>query len=357
MGDYNATHKHILQDPFHERVIHKQLSRRLSALLTDIWEELSQAFDDTLGTDAAWKEINLSQSLMELIARASNRMIVGMPICREKEYLDNMNRFALCIVINRELLQFFPRICWPLVARAMCARNSWYHRQTAKHSLPVICSRLEHMRKKQADPEYQWTEPNDYLSWHIKIAMDEDRAIELDPLMISRRLTILNFASLHTTLLTMSNTLLDILGSPSQDCLNGIREEVECVYSECQGVWTNTALTKLIRTDSAIRESMRVNNFMTRGVMRKVVAPEGIVNPQEGWSAPQGAVIGTDVHSVQHDSAIYPNPEEYDAFRFSRPLEEDFGGSDPKTISQLKKMSLTTTSDTFLPFSHGRHAW
>jgi cytochrome P450 len=190
------------------------------------------------------------------------------------------------------------------------------------------------------------------------MAMDENRAIELDPVMISRRLTVVNFAALHTTLLTMSNTLLDIVGSPSRDFLDGIREEVERVYTECNGVWTTTALTKLIRTDSAIRESMRINNFMTRGVMRKVVAPEGIVNPQEGWTAPQGAFIGVDIHSVQHDSTIYSNPDEYDAFRFSRPLEEDSsGGSDTKSILQLKKMSLTTTSDTFLPFSHGRHAW
>ncbi|CRG92424.1 5-beta-cholestane-3-alpha,7-alpha-diol 12-alpha-hydroxylase [Talaromyces islandicus] len=357
VGDYNATHKHILRDPFHDRVIHKQLSRHLPALLTDIWEELSQAFDNTFGNDTAWKEINLSQSLMQLIARASNRMAVGKPTCREKEYLDNMNRFALSIIINRELLQFFPRIFWPLVARVMCARNSWYHHQTAKHSLPVIRSRLEHMRKKRGDPNYEWTEPNDYLSWHIKMAMDENRAIELDPVIISRRLTILNFAALHTTLLTTSNLLLDILGSPSQIFLDGIREEVEHVYTECGGVWTNTALTKLIRTDSAIRESMRVNNFMTRGVLRKVMRPEGIVNPQEGWTAPQGAYIGTDIHSVQHDSAVYPNPDEYDAFRFSRPVEENFiSGRDTKSILQLKKVSLTTTSDTFLPFSHGRHA-
>src|SRR5204863_9681428 len=99
-------------------------------------------------------------------------------------------------------------------------------------------------------------------------------------------------------------------------------EEVTRIYTECNGVWTKAALAKMIRTDSAIRESMRVSNFMTRGVMRKVMPPGGITNKAEGWSAPQNAYIGLDIHSVQHDPEIYPNPNEYDAFRFSRPWEE-----------------------------------
>ena len=48
--------------------------------------------------------------------------------------------------------------------------------------------------------------------------------------------------------------------------------------------------------------------------MRKVMQPGGIVNDAEGWSAPQGAYIGLDIHSVQHDPDLYTNPNEYDAF-------------------------------------------
>lgn len=111
---------------------------------------------------------------------------------------------------------------------------------------------------------------------------------------------------------------------------------------------------------------MRISNFMTRGVMRKVMPDEGVENKAEGWRAPKGAYIGLDVHSVQHDPEIYPNPETYDAFRFSRSKEEveaqnmdnikHQSNKDNANVLKLKNAALITTSDTFLPFSHGRHA-
>lgn len=101
---------------------------------------------------------------------------------------------------------------------------------------------------------------------------------------------------------------------------------------------------------------------MTRGVVRKVMPTEGIENKIEGWRAPRGAYIGLDVHSVQHDPDVYPRPEMYDAFRFSRPKEEshetskDGNSDDAADILRLKNTGLVTTSDSFLNFGHGRHA-
>jgi len=94
------------------------------------------------------------------------------------------------------------------------------------------------------------------------------------------------------------------------------------------------------------------------------MSPNGITNKAEGWTAPHNAHIGVDMHSVQHDPDIYPNPEEYDAFRFSRPREEfekrngeSGDAGDEADILRLKNTGLITTGDTFLPFGHGRHAW
>ena len=71
---------------------------------------------------------------------------------------------------------------------------------------------------------------------------------------------------------------------------------------------------------------------------------------------------------------------EYDPFRFSRPLEElgtrkrpvkavgkpdrdevgedrEGEGADTAESIAYKNQSLATTSDTYIPFGHGRHAW
>ena len=96
--------------------------------------------------------------------------------------------------------------------------------------------------------------------------------------------------------------------------------------------------------------------------MRKVLPAEGIENKMEGWHAPRGSYVGLDSYSVQHDSEIYPDPNTYDAFRFSRAREETLDeertekSRDTAEILKQKNVGLVTTSETFLSFSHGRHA-
>jgi hypothetical protein len=50
----------------------------------DIMDELASGFDETWGFDTqAWKEIGVFQNMMRIIARTSNRVMVGLPLCKE----------------------------------------------------------------------------------------------------------------------------------------------------------------------------------------------------------------------------------------------------------------------------------
>jgi len=227
------------------------------------------------------------------------------------------------------------------------------------------------MERKDRDPSFDWQEPNDYISWHINLAKSTNTLRELDPILISRRLLPINFAAIHTTVFTITNTLLDLIGSdPARGYIPGIAEECSRVFTSERGQWSKPALARLVRTDSAIRDSMRISGFMTRGMLRKVTAPKGLTNEKAGWTLPQNAFVGTDVYSVHMDPDIYQRPEEYDAFRFSRPREEFedkvreregrgevLAEEERRELLTLKGTGLVTTSETFLPFGHGRHAW
>ena len=79
---------------------------------------------------------------------------------------------------------------------------------------------------------------------------------------------------------------------------------------------------------------------------------------------------------MHHDERIYPNPSEWDPWRFSRPREElegmkrmaakrDTGSSGGIRIEELEEMNalrqmaqpFVATTDTFLLFGHGKHVW
>ena len=362
-GEYAFTTPRILQDPYHEHVVHKYLPRRLPALIPDLWDEVSCGFDESWGTDTqTWKEIPVYDSVMFMISRAVNRMIVGLPLCRNEDYLANMRSFAMDIIKTGVILRFTPRWLRPVVGPLAAFPNNVHYRKTAKYTLPFIIERLEGFRRKQIDLNYEWEVPNDFISWSIMVATEEGRADEMTADMLSRRLMTINFASIHTTTIAVTNCLFDLIASePSLQYLEGIRKEAATLLAEGHGKWTKASLARYHRADSALRESMRVSNFMTRNIGRKVIPRGGITNPAEGWHAPQGTVIGVDMHSIQHDADIYPQPQTYDAFRFSRSREErpsndNSTGDADVGHPERKNTELVTTSDIFLPFSHGRHA-
>ena len=366
-GSYGFTHPKILKDPYHEHVVHKYLPRRLGQMIPSMEEELSLGFDQTWGCDTkAWKEICVHENLMTMISRAVNRMIVGLPLCRNEDYLKHDANFAMDVIYGAIFLRFVPAWLKPFIGHLVTMPNRYHYHMTTKHTLPLINQRLAMFKRKQEDPDFEYEEPNDYLQWLITLADSEDRQDELTPDMISRRLMPISFAAIHTTTLTLTNCLLDLIASdPSRQYLEGIREEATRVLAEEGGHWTKAALAKCHRSDSAVRESMRVSNFMTRGLKRKVMREGGLENKAGDWLAPKGAYVATDLHSVHHDPLIYPDPDGYDAFRFSRPKEEvevrkgDSSGNGLADVAEtlkLKNTGIVTTSDTFLPFGHGRHA-
>lgn len=328
-----------------------------------MWEEVQVAIDQTWGTNTMeWKDVGIWQNMMRVIPSVTNRMMVGPQVCRNEDFLANMGKFAMDVITCASVyLRFTPRFLKPLVGPLVSIPNTRHWRNTTKYTLPIINERLANFKRKEEDPSFQWDEPNDYISWHIKLAMAEGRHDELTPDMISRRLMPVNFAAIHTTALTITSAIFDLLSSPnSLEWLEGIREEAERVLAEEGGQWTKNGLARCHRSDSAIRESMRLSNFMALNVVRKVMPAAGIENKVGGWRAPQGALLGVDMHSVQHDPEIYRDPNTYDPFRFSRLRES------PDTFNVHSKVTgtgsgtgttgLITTSDIFLPFSHGRHA-
>ena len=348
---------------YHEHVVHKNLARRLHKIIPGTWDELQSRIDESWGSNTEeWKDICVFEDMMATIARASSRMFVGLPLCRDENYLVNMASFAQDVIGCIIALQFVPKFLAPIFGRLCAIPNNIHYKRVSKHTLPLIKQRLEDIKKKDKDPEYKWEEPDDYITWHIRLAQSEGRAKELEPDIISKSLMPINFAAIHTTTFTITNTLFDLLGSdPAKDFIEGLREEAERVFRDENGIWSKAALNRLVRADSAIRESMRVSNFLTRGVTRKIIAKDGLKNDEEGWTAPYGAFVSVDVHSMQHDPKIYPEPDMYDAFRFSRPREEYQAKHPDEKDSieslKLKNTSMISTGDNFLPFGHGRHAW
>jgi len=206
---------------------------------------------------------------------------------------------------------------------------------------------------------------NDYTTWHIKeVELDP---IESTPQKIANRIMTINFAAIHTSTFAATNILFDLFSSPLVDTyVKEIREEVAHALSENGGKWDKNTIAKLIKTDSAVRESLRISTFMSTGMNRVVVDPHG-ATMTNGLHLPQGTKVGTSTYWIHHDDSVYENAMTYDAFRFSRSREiaitagklrmegnetESMQGSvkneELAKLLESKNLATVTTSDTFL---------
>ncbi|KXT11210.1 hypothetical protein AC579_10008 [Pseudocercospora musae] len=271
-GQYAFTHPELLHHTFHEEVIHRNLARKLASLIPSTWDEVKYQVDHTLGRSSEqWKEVQVLQTMTLVVAAISNRMIIGLPLCRDAKFRDLSARLAAGIMFVVMLVQLSPMLLQPI-----------------NLTLPVIEKRLADIEHEASDPDEKGHSsiPDDYLTWQIRLAKERGETKEYDADWITRRLMPLESAAIHTSSFTIANVLLDLLASdPKLGYIEAIREEAETIYREANGQWTKKDLPRMVKTDSAIRESMRVSGFGVRGVQRKVTDKNGLKG-EEGWTAP-----------------------------------------------------------------------
>jgi cytochrome P450 len=349
-------HPHVIRDTVHGHIIRQELTKNLDSYAEDIVDEIKHALDHVWGSsEIDWNEVPLYNTMLEVVGRISNRVLVGLPLCRDKAYLQSTCSFARNVVITAGLINLLPPLLRPLLGPLITAYDKRHYRRIAKMIFPIVKQRMVGFKPGTDYRNPDYSKNNDYIQWALHDAFSHDDPAERTPEMITKRLTVLSFAAIQSSVITITNAIFDIASSPrSGDIQQSLQDEVVSITSERQGQeWKRASLASMIRVDSALRESMRLWGFISRGVMKKVVAPEGVFLPS-GEHLPYGAKVGVTSYGIHHDESVYSNAGQYEAFRFSTATEakqQDGAGA------IIKPANLITTDERLMAFSHGRHAW
>ncbi|PTB65524.1 cytochrome P450 [Trichoderma citrinoviride] len=364
-SQYNFLGRRLAYDPFPNRVMHKYLARHLSTVIPNVDDEIQHAVDTALGKDTDnWKSIKLWNLWLDIVPHVTNRLLIGPEVCRNKQFLHGMINFTNDVVRNGLLLSLLPKVLHPIFGRLFSISNYIHWRSSNTQAQPVIQRRLSAMMKKAAgDEEYKdYTPPEDFITWLIRQALLDQKTFELDPIVISRRLLPIEFAAIHTTVLTGQLWMQDLLTSdPETGILDILRAEITA-NKPSSGPWTKAAISKLVRLDSSIRESQRVSNFAATLIERTVVAQDGLHNPDLGWTLPKGSFVTVNLEGTHHDPDLYADPHSYDPLRYSRLREawdaksDEEKKRDAEEGAKIRGLGMVTTSAQHLAFGHGRHA-
>ena len=86
-ADHTMLHQKVVTDTVHADVIRKELTRKLGLFTGDVVDEVDFAFRKAWGVDTKeWKSVCVYDTMAEVIARISNRVLVGPPLCTHSTF-------------------------------------------------------------------------------------------------------------------------------------------------------------------------------------------------------------------------------------------------------------------------------
>ncbi|KAF8490824.1 cytochrome P450 [Russula emetica] len=333
-------------DPYLTKVVRSKLARDTASIFKEVREELVMAMDELVPTDGdKWITVPIQEIAQQVVFRTTNRIIVGVPLCRDQDYQTLNITCARNVVKFGVIISLFPKPFKRIVSRLLSNVPSQIQ-QEIEFIRPIFEERSAKMEEYGED----WDDkPNDILMW----LMSETQKVKMPVEDLSLRLLLANFASIHTTstasddissticIMTFVQVFYRLLANP--DYIEPLRQEVDAAIRE-EG-WTKAGIDKMHKIDSIIRETQRIDGVSSLALSRIALRPFTFSN---GVTVPAGTLVTVPGTAVQTDERTHPKSDEFDGFRFAklRDSERNTTASRNQTVS---------ASNEHLPWGLGQH--
>ncbi|PBK90650.1 cytochrome P450 [Armillaria gallica] len=306
-------------DPYHFEVVRRTLTRNIASCFADVHDEIKASFKDNIPMTEDWVEIPAYETILQIVCRATNRMFVGLPLCRNPEYIKLNINYAV---------EFFAFL------RIMTILTQYS--KTEKFLGETIRERMHQQDVYGKD----WPgKPNDLVSWLLDITyVDGKRRPVKDH---CDRVLILNAGAIHATSMTLTTALHALATHP--EYAETLRDEVEAIINE-EG-YTKSAMGKMSKLDSFLKEAQRLYGTMGVFGMHRTAHKDFVFS--DGTVVPAGVQIVVASLSTHTDEENYEDPLEFRPWRFSEKRKQEGEGF---------RHHMATTSLDFVFFGNGRPA-
>ncbi|KAL4879180.1 cytochrome P450 [Aspergillus karnatakaensis] len=335
---------------FFVKLVSKDLTETLKteAIAEALAEEARSCLSDIWGEDEEnWVQVPLYHFMEKTASRMINVLAIGPGHSHDSSLLNAMTNCSNAIVLGANVIKAFPSFLHFLIGPIVGLVNRWQERVFHTRMKPLIESKIKEQRETYDPAALQENirVKGSLLDMLIQAGLRSKWEVETETMWLAYRIFMINFPGVHTSGISATSALLDILSYPTNEgFMDMLQEEVSNIASRTDGKYTAAELEQASLLDSAIKESLRFNGINAISPTRMVVAPDGATLPN-GTFLPYGTKIGIPQYALHRDSDLYPNPEEYNPYRFYQP---------GATSAELRENSMTNTSDTYVVFGHGR---
>ncbi|PIL25700.1 cytochrome P450 [Ganoderma sinense ZZ0214-1] len=331
----------LVADRYPGRILKERFTpRKLPDTILEVVDEAAIAVRQRIAAkDSEWNSVLVFPTMQQIIACAINRAFVGLPLCRNETFLGQAIGFTKQLIRDASLLRLVSAFVRPFIAPFLSRT-----RNVTIGAVPVLQPIIEERRRTFEELGEGWNDkPNDMLQFILDEAIPKGETLTV----ITQRVLLLNFASIHTTTSTLAHMIYHIAEKPELLQVVPLREEIEATIAT--DGWTATTLGKMPvqKLDSLLRETLHLNG-LGLVVMQRVAAKD--LTLCDGTCIPRGTIVCAAAHQLHRDAAALKNMGVFDPFRYARmhaaAATEDDG----------RKLQATTTSQDYLPFGHGPYA-
>lgn len=301
-----------------------------------------------------WKPYNFSSKVPYMVARISTLVFLGQKACRNEDWIDVAVHYTIDSFKGARELRLWPSVFRPVIHYFLPSiQRVRYHLGVARAIVQQEIEERDMIRNGKLPPEESTQTRADALDWFGELSKAYNVPFDMTSGQVS-----LSLAAIHTTSNLLTNIMYDLAAYPQY--FQPLRDEIAAVIAE-DGELKKTSLLKMKLMDSVMKESQRTHPIsMSKSYILQSLVIQltyhltaslnrlalKAIPLSDGTVIPKGAMVAVSAH-INQDETIYPNPEQFDGYRFLRKRQEPG--------HEHKHQFVTTTRESY-GFGHGVHA-
>ncbi|KAI0386387.1 cytochrome P450 [Hypomontagnella monticulosa] len=321
-------------------VVRSELTRGLGRINSTLAEEVERTIHGELPLCNDFTPVVIHQAMLRIIAIVSGSIFIGTEYCRAEEYLNASIGYTISFIhAATGIRKWHPWMRW--IGRYFTPEITvlYEERKKARKFLEPI------IKQRRADEKAGKKAPDNVLQWMLNKA-GEYGVADLD---VADGQLSLSMASIHTTSLTLTMLLYDIVVRPQ--LIEDLRNEIKTVLTTNNGILSHHALFEMKLLDSTMKESLRANPGRLARFQRWVAKS---VTLSDGTYLPAGYMVEAAHALAVQDPNMYRNPEKFEPRRF---LDLRNGtAEDPLGYKNKEQYQFSTVTKDFMHFGFGRHS-
>lgn len=140
---YLMSDKDVWGNTIHFDIVRRHLREKdMSSLTKIMFEEWQGAFQTYWGDSKEGRVIKAWDSMVRIIARAALRIMVGLPGCRNEDYLEQSRLYANAVLVDACLINCLPPGIRPVAGPVIALRAKYYERKLLNLLIPLVEERL-----------------------------------------------------------------------------------------------------------------------------------------------------------------------------------------------------------------------